>query len=160
MRPRLNPYYFERLARQGMSYSPREAFDYIYRNRHWAGKESVSGEEVSGPDRSAPGRYTGAFARARGKVFLNHTFQRQPAVADSVQFLLSLGFYLMCLSLFLWNLGVTPTVSFQHVFSMTDLVQTIAVRLGISIFVVAAFHTLNILVLSVLNRNNQTPQDG
>jgi len=66
----------------------------------------------------------------------------------------------MCLSLFLWNLGVTPTVSFQHVFSMTDLVQTIALRLGISIFVVAAFHTLNILVLSVLNRNNQTPQDG
>jgi len=102
----------------------------------------------------------GGVLHSRGKVFLNHTFQRQPAVAESVQFLLSLGFYLMCLSLFLWNLGVTPTVSFQHVFSMTDLVQTIAVRLGISIFVVAAFHTLNILVLSVLNRNNETPQDG
>jgi len=42
-----DPYYFERLARQGMSYSPREAFDYIYRNRHWAGKESVSGEGAS-----------------------------------------------------------------------------------------------------------------
>ena len=42
-----DPYYFERLARRGMNYSPREAFDYIYRNRHWAGKESVSGEGAS-----------------------------------------------------------------------------------------------------------------
>jgi len=42
-----DPYYFERLARQGMNYSPREAFDYIYRKRHWAGNESVSGEGAS-----------------------------------------------------------------------------------------------------------------
>ena len=42
-----DPYYFERLARQGVNYSPREAFDYIHRRRHWAGKESASGEGAS-----------------------------------------------------------------------------------------------------------------
>jgi hypothetical protein len=42
-----DPYYFERLARQGVSYSAREAFEYIYRSRHWGGKESASGEGAS-----------------------------------------------------------------------------------------------------------------
>lgn len=95
--------------------------------------------------------------RSRGRIFLNHTFERQPAVAESVHFLLSLGFYLMCLSLLLWNLGIEPSRSFKDgipVFTTTHLVQTVAERLGISIFVVAAFHTLNILILSILNRNN------
>jgi hypothetical protein len=42
-----DPYHFERLARRGVSYSRREAFDYIHRSRHWAGKESASGEGSS-----------------------------------------------------------------------------------------------------------------
>ena len=37
-------YYFERRARQGVMYSAHEAFEYIYRTRHWAGSEAASGE--------------------------------------------------------------------------------------------------------------------
>jgi hypothetical protein len=42
-----DPYHFERLAREGVKHSARQAFDYIYRSHHWAGKESVSGEGAS-----------------------------------------------------------------------------------------------------------------
>jgi len=37
-------YYFERRARHGVTYTPQEAFDYIYRTRHWSGSEAASGE--------------------------------------------------------------------------------------------------------------------
>ena len=93
--------------------------------------------------------------RTKGYVFLSHTFNRNPAVADSVQFLLSLGFYLLCAGLLLWNLGEPPVEqwSFQRV------LENASVRLGVSIFVVAVLHSFNILVLAILNRNN-SPSTG
>jgi hypothetical protein len=39
-------------------------------------------------------------------------------------------------------------------FGISDVFQSIALRLGISIFVVAAFHSLNILILAILNRKS------
>jgi hypothetical protein len=93
----------------------------------------------------------GRVLRARGGVFLGQTFEDQPKVAESVDFLLALGFYLLCTGLLLWNLGISP---FQ-IDSVQKVVQEVALRLGISIFVVAAFHSLNILVLSVLNRRSR-----
>ena len=95
--------------------------------------------------------------RSRGWVFLSHTFEGRSEVAKSVRFLLDLGFYLTCLGLLLWNLGIEPEgkwVDGQRVFSVATCIQTVAVRLGVSIFVVAAFHTTNILILSVLSRQN------
>jgi hypothetical protein len=47
-----DPYYFERLAQQGVTYSAREAFEYIYRSRHWGSSESASGEGA-GQDQTA-----------------------------------------------------------------------------------------------------------
>jgi hypothetical protein len=98
--------------------------------------------------------FVGSALRSRGWLFLSDSFEDRPAVASSVQFLLNLGFYLMCLSLLLWNLGLDPSTRWadgEQVFTMRDLIQTVSVRLGISIFVVAAFHTVNILVLSILS---------
>lgn len=95
------------------------------------------------------GRALGSY----GKVFLDHTFQEQRAVAGAVRFLLSLGFYLMCTSLLLWNLGTMP--SGGQNFGTLDALQSVGVRLGVSILAVATFHTTNILVLSILNRNNR-----
>jgi hypothetical protein len=106
----------------------------------------------------------GRALRTRGRVFLDHTFGNQPTVARSVHFLLDLGFYLLCLSLLLWNIGAPPTGSYQidpanpgamiSMFGISDVFQSIALRLGISIFVVAAFHSLNILILAILNRKS------
>ena len=94
----------------------------------------------------------GHLLRTRGRVFLDHTFGDNPAVAGSVQLLLNLGFYLICGGLLLWNLGVPATSDSR---SLAETIRTVSLRLGISIFVVAAFHSLNLLVLSILNRNNQ-----
>lgn len=96
----------------------------------------------------------GRALRSSGKTFLDHTFGGQRTVASSVHFLLSLGFYLTCTSLLLWNLGTMPAGGAN--FDGFDVVQCVALRLGVSVFVVATFHTTNVLVLSVLNRNSRT----
>jgi hypothetical protein len=99
--------------------------------------------------------FVGAALRSRGWLFLSSTFEHRPAVASSAQFLLNLGFYLTCLGLLLWNLGIDPAtrwVDGQQVFTLRDVVQSVSTRLGVSIIVVAALHTVNILVLSILNK--------
>jgi hypothetical protein len=107
--------------------------------------------------------FTGAALRKRGWTFLSNTFEHRPGVADSVQFLLSLGFYLTCLSLLLWNLGTDPSGSWdasrsEHIYTFKNLIQTIATRLGICIFVVSVFHTINLLTLAVLNKKYEGPK--
>jgi hypothetical protein len=102
--------------------------------------------------------FVGAALRSKGWLFLNNTFEQRPTVASSVQFLLSLGFYLMCLSLLLWNLGIEPYARWEdnhYVYTVKELIQTVSARLGISIFVVAAFHTVNILVLAILSQKHR-----
>lgn len=101
----------------------------------------------------------GAALRSRGWLFLSGTFEHRPAVASSVQFLLSLGFYLTCTSLLLWNLGEDPRggwVDGKDVYTIKNLIQTVLTRLGVSMLVVAVFHTLNILVLSILNQRGRS----
>jgi hypothetical protein len=94
----------------------------------------------------------GHLLRTRGRVFLDHTFATHPSVSGSVHFLLNLGFYLLCASLLLWNLGVPPDGYRHQEFGVSDLLESISARLGVSIFAVAAFHSVNVLVLSLLNR--------
>ena len=103
--------------------------------------------------------FVGAALRSRGWLFLSGTFEHRPAVAGSVQFLLNLGFYLTCLGLLLWNLGTDPSarwVDGKQVFTLRDAVQSVSTRLGVSIIVVAALHTVNLLVLSILNQKHRT----
>jgi hypothetical protein len=102
--------------------------------------------------------FVGAALRSHGRLFLGSTFEHRPAVAESVQFLLNLGFYLTCLSLILWNLGEDPRSGWEDgksIYTLKDMIQTISTRLGISIFVVSAFHTINILALSILNQKSR-----
>lgn len=42
-----DPHHFERLAAEGMKFTSRDAFDFIYRTGHWGGSQSVSGEGAS-----------------------------------------------------------------------------------------------------------------
>ena len=90
---------------------------------------------------------------ASGRRFLNHTFKSDDAIVQPVHVLLNLGFYLLCIGLFLWNLGVGgSTYSQENIY--LRVIEDAALRLGISIFVVGAFHSINILVLAILNRKN------
>jgi len=88
-----------------------------------------------------------------GRRFLNHTFKSDDAIVQPVHILLNLGFYLLCIGLFLWNIGVGgSSYSQENIYS--QVIEDAALRLGISIFVVGAFHSMNILVLAILNRKN------
>ena len=97
----------------------------------------------------------GWFLRSRGKVFLTHTFRARPEVASAAHFLLNLGYYLTCGALLLINLGIRPENGYNQSYAWWDAVETVTVRLGICVLVVATFHTANILILSVLNRGNR-----
>jgi hypothetical protein len=89
-----------------------------------------------------------------GRRFLDHTFGSNASVVQSVNLLLNLGFYLLAAGLFLWNIGV-PGNDYVPPRNLTILgVEDAALRLGISIFVIGMFHSINILVIAILNRKN------
>ncbi|HEV2491229.1 MAG TPA: hypothetical protein VGT03_15605 [Candidatus Acidoferrales bacterium] len=90
---------------------------------------------------------------AYGRRFLNHTFKSDDAIVQPVHILLNLGFYLLCIGLFLWNIGVGGSSDSQENIYF-QVIEDAALRLGISILVVGAFHSINILVLAILNRKN------
>lgn len=90
---------------------------------------------------------------ASGRRFLNHTFKSDAAIVQPVHILLNLGFYLLCIGLFLWNVGVGGS-SYSQENVYLRVFEDAALRLGVSIFVVGAFHSINILVLAILNRKN------
>jgi hypothetical protein len=88
-----------------------------------------------------------------GRRFLDYTFKSADAIVQPVHVLLNLGFYLLCIGLFLWNLGIGGlNYSRENIYS--QLIEEAALRLGVSLFVVGAFHSMNILVLAILNRKN------
>jgi hypothetical protein len=89
-----------------------------------------------------------------GKRFLNHTFRSDENIVQPVNVLLNLGFYLLSAGLFLWNIGVGGN-GYVPPGNLTVLgLEDGALRLGISIFVIGAFHSINILVIAILNRKN------
>lgn len=90
---------------------------------------------------------------AYGRRFLNHTFKSDDAIVQPIHILLNLGFYLLCIGLFLWNIGVEGS-SYSQENIYLQVIEDAALRLGISIFVVGAFHSINILVLAIPNRKN------
>jgi len=104
----------------------------------------------------------GRMLKRHGGVLLADSFGDDSPVGKSVSFLLDLGFYLLCLGLVLWNVGSPPTGQWRpdpdnpqqsmNVFAPEDVFYSVAMRLGVSIFVVAVFHSLNILVVSILSR--------
>jgi hypothetical protein len=71
-----------------------------------------------------------------------------------VNVLLNLGFYLLSAGLFLWNLGVGGNGYVTPGNLTVQGLEEAALRLGISIFVIGAFHSINILVIAILNRKN------
>ncbi len=89
-----------------------------------------------------------------GKRFLNHTFRSNEDVVQPVHVLLNLGFYLLSAGLFLWNIGVGGN-AYAPPGNLTILgIEDAALRLGISIFVIGVFHSINVLVIAILSRKN------
>jgi len=92
--------------------------------------------------------------RRYGKRFLNHTFRSNEEIVQPVHVLLNLGFYLLSAGLFLWNIGVGGNGYVPPGNRTLQGIEDGALRLGISIFVIGVFHSINILVVAILNRKN------
>jgi hypothetical protein len=100
------------------------------------------------------GRDRRPYVSSYGRRFLTHTFKSDEAIVQPVHILLNLGFYLLlCIGLFLWNIGIGGSgYSQENIYF--QVIEDAALRLGVSIFVIGAFHSVNILVLAILNRKN------
>jgi hypothetical protein len=81
-----------------------------------------------------------------GKVFLASVMQ-EPGLADSVNHLLVVGFYLVNLgaAALLINTGGAPA-------SFADMVQETVTRVGVVLLVLGAMHFFNMLVLYLIRR--------
>ena len=91
----------------------------------------------------------GHLLRTRGRVFLEHVFAGDTRVVSATNFLLNIGFYLLCLGLLLLNVAAEP-----RIVSVADAIRSVALRLGICVVVVAVLHTLNVVILALLIRRS------
>ena len=82
-----------------------------------------------------------------GRVFLIDTFLENEALADSVNHLLVVGFYLI-------NAGYV-TMALKYGTKPTDLpeaIETLSTKVGLVLFVLGAMHFFNLYVFSRLRR--------
>jgi len=93
----------------------------------------------------------GHFLRTRGDVFLRFVFGGESTAVSATNFLLNIGFYLLCLGLLLLNIGSPSRPG-----SWLGIIQEVAIRLGLCVTVVAVLHSVNVLVLALLIRRNRT----
>ena len=82
-----------------------------------------------------------------GRPFLVSVFQGEQGLADSVNRLLVVGFYLINLgaAALLINAGGAPA-------SLADMVQETVTRLGVVLLVLGSMHFFNMLVLHLMRR--------
>jgi hypothetical protein len=82
----------------------------------------------------------------RGRAFLVSVFKEE-GLADSVNHLLVVGFYLINFGAvaLLINSGGTPS-------SVADMVQETATRLGVALLVLGAMHFFNLFVFHLIRR--------
>jgi hypothetical protein len=85
-----------------------------------------------------------------GRVFLV-SVMKEPGLADSVNHLLVVGFYLVNLgaAALLINAGGAPA-------SLPDMVQETVTRLGVVLLVLGTMHFFNMLVLHLIRRPRRT----
>ena len=93
----------------------------------------------------------GEVIHRRGRLVVEAAFPADTAVAAALSALLRIGWYLLCTGLLLWNIGTEGDV-LGRPNTLERTISEVAFRLGVSIFVVALMHGLNILALSLFHR--------
>ena len=84
-----------------------------------------------------------------GRVFLLQVFDEEE-IADSVNKLLLVGFYLINVGYMVYNLKIYKTVT-----SMRVSIETLSVKIGIIILILGVMHFFNIFILFKLKRGNK-----
>ena len=90
----------------------------------------------------------GEFIHYYGRKILNHAFGESGAVSHAVTMLLRFGWYLIAVGLLLWNLGIKD----YDYPGQSDILTSVSLRLGVSLFVLGFLHGVNILAVSILHR--------
>ena len=85
-----------------------------------------------------------------GRQFLLDIFNQDAQLADSINKLLLMGFYLIDLGYVLKNLVIRSTVS-----SFTDCFEMLSVKLGFIVVVLGFIHFLNIIILLILRSKSK-----
>lgn len=85
-----------------------------------------------------------------GKVFLADVFEGKEGLADAVNQLLVVGFYLVNLGFVMLYLRVEVPVS-----SLTGLVETLSVKVGIVMLVLGVIHFCNVYVSNAIRRRSR-----
>lgn len=90
-----------------------------------------------------------------GRVFLIDCFRKNEELADSVNHLLVVGFYLVNIGFVALYLKVTESVeATQGVF------EALSAKLGVVLLVLGAMHFFNIYVLNRMRRRGEQPNPG
>ena len=82
-----------------------------------------------------------------GRKVLNHAFGENRAISHAVTMLLRFGWYLIAVGLLFWNLGIRESIDTE-----ADILTSVSLRLGVSLFVLGFLHGVNILAVSILHR--------
>ena len=80
-----------------------------------------------------------------GRRFLLDIFDQDAQLADSINKLLLIGFYLINLGYVLTNLVIRSTLS-----SLTDCFEMLSIKIGFIVVVLGLIHFLNIITLFIL----------
>ncbi len=77
-----------------------------------------------------------------GKIFLYNAFKGNEALADAINNLLKMGFYLV-------NIGYafsTITIS-SHIYGIDDLLRVLAIKIGLILLILGGMHFFNMFIL-------------
>lgn len=84
-----------------------------------------------------------------GRVFLLQVFEEEE-IADSINKLLLVGFYLINIGYMVYNLQIYKTITSARV-----SIETLSVKIGIIILILGVMHFFNIFVLFKLKKGNR-----
>ncbi|KQV75003.1 hypothetical protein ASC61_08335 [Aeromicrobium sp. Root344] len=85
-----------------------------------------------------------------GRVFLTDVFESSPELADAVNQLLVVGFYLL-------NLGfvILYVRGGGEVADLTELFEALSVKIGVVMLVLGVVHVVNVMVFSSMRRRSR-----
>jgi hypothetical protein len=88
---------------------------------------------------------------SNGRIFLRDVFHHEDGLADAVNRLLVVGFYLVNLGFVMLYLRGGGDVA-----DLTGLFETLSVKIGIVMLVLGVIHFVNVMVFSSMRRRGRT----
>ncbi|MFC5676371.1 hypothetical protein [Aeromicrobium endophyticum] len=91
---------------------------------------------------------------SNGRVFLRDVFHQEDGLADAVNRLLVVGFYLVNLGFVMLYLRGGGQVA-----DLTELLETVSVKIGVVMLVLGVIHFGNVMVFSSMRRRGRIEAD-